>query len=849
MTNPLRVRRAVGALLAMALAAAFATHARAEEPRAGKTHVIMVGVSEYADKDIKPRTHAEADAKSLYELFTDKKNVQGTLGTTTLLLGKDATRDKVLDALKKVAADAAPEDLVLFGFFGQGGPLNESGERRAYFTADSTFKERAKNALAASDIQEALKPLKANRFSAFVDVNFKGYAGAGMGGSEASLGKAPYDEFLGDDGTEEHNPNPGRVIFLATNGLSQSVDGDKHGIFEMALADAFGGKADKEGYEPDGVITVDEVTEYLDKAMADLARTHGKTKEEKQQLHFVIGGRGTHYVLSRNPEAAGKAQERVTKLEAMIKEGKLPAKYADEARTLIARMPKLEGQRSLRKEYQALVDSTTTLEKFEAAREKLLEAAKLKRTDAVEYAKKVIEASQIIRDNYVKDVNQGDLVTNAIKGLYRRLDEKVPAELEARLKDAKTLKEGDLAILLADARQALGTREDLEKQKDLHITLQRMLVNLDPYTTYIDPETVAKFKVDIDAQFTGIGIQIRKDFATDMLVVVSPIRNSPAYKAGIEAGDLVVQVRREEDSQGKKLDKPEVIETKGLALNDAVKKIMGLPGTKVKLVIQREGENKTREIEITRARINVETVMGAKRDKQTDDWDYWADQDKKIGYIRLTSFSRTSYADLKNVVQTLQKQGMKAFVLDLRFNPGGLLDSAVKISDLFIDDGLIVSIRPRQGREAKFTGTSAGSMLDFPMVCLVNGGSASGSEIVSAALQDHKRAIIFGERSYGKGSVQNIQDFEGGELKFTTATFWRPSGKNLNKSSTGGKDEDEWGVRPDKAVALTKKERDELAEHQHDLEIIQPKTRKVETKDFKDKQLEAALEYLRGQIK
>src|SRR5262249_45469720 len=151
----------------------------------------------------------------------------------------------------------------------------------------------------------------------------------------------------------------------------------------------------------------------------------------------------------------------------------------------------------------------------------------------------------------------------------------------------------------------------------------------------------------------------------------------------------------------KKLEKPEVIETKGLALNDAVKKIMGLPGTKVKLIIQREGENKTREIEITRARINVETVMGAKR-KPSDDWDYWADEKTKIGYIRLTSFSRTSYADLKKVVEDLKKDGMKGFILDLRFNPGGLLDSAVKISDLFVDDGLIVSIRPRQGREAKF---------------------------------------------------------------------------------------------------------------------------------------------------
>src|SRR5262249_44708267 len=156
---------------------------------------------------------------------------------------------------------------------------------------------------------------------------------------------------------------------------------------------------------------------------------------------------------------------------------------------------------------------------------------------------------------------------------------------------------------------------------------------------------------------------------------------------------------------------------------------------------------------------------------------------------------------------------------------------------------------PRVGKESAYRGSREGSLTDFPMVCLVNGYSASGSEIVSAALQDHGRAFIVGERSYGKGSVQNITPFEGGELKMTTATFWRPSGKNLNKSSTSGKEEEDWGVVPDKAVPLTAKEREELAEHQHNTEIIQRKDKPTETKEYKDKQLDAALEYLRGQIK
>ncbi len=272
----------------------------------------------------------------------------------------------------------------------------------------------------------------------------------------------------------------------------------------------------------------------------------------------------------------------------------------------------------------------------------------------------------------------------------------------------------------------------------------------------------------------------------------------------------------------------------------------------MKLTVERDGKPIT--VEITRARIEIESVLGFKR-KADDEWDYMIDQKNKIGYIRLTSFQRNSCPRHEGVMEELTKQGIKGFVLDLRFNPGGLLDSAVKISDLFIDDGLIVSIRPRVGRETTFSGFREGSLLDFPMVCMVNGMSASGSEIVSAALQDHKRAFIVGERSYGKGSVQNIRRFRvasgvAGEIKLTTASFWRPSGKNLNKSSTTGKDEDEWGVTPDKVVKLTPKERDDLDEAQHEAEIIRHgKPPKETAKEFKDKQLDAALDYLREQIK
>lgn len=856
MTKAFRTRLLAGLLVAL-VAFAAGTPARAEEKSAPHPYVVLVGISQYHDKQIKPRPHAEDDAKALYELFTNKdylgvppKNIRLLLGDPKGDDSQPATRENILKALHWLDSVAKPNDPVLFAFIGEGGPIGNSGDRRCYFAVDSTFKGRDKDAVSADEIGEALKTLKSTRFCAFLDVDFKGFTDGGPGLADVSLGNAPYKEFLGDDGTEDHVPIQGRVVFLATNGLTTSIDLKDHGLFTRALLDGLKGEADTDGYEPDGVVTVDELSQFLEKRTRELARENGKTKEQKEQQYFALSNPGTHFVLTTNPKAAAKAKERLERFNSIAEKEKLSPEITAEGRRLLERMPKLEAQRKLRKEYQALADGKLTPEKFEEAREAVLASTKLKRSEALVFAKEVLEASDLIKDAYVKEVSQAEMIGWAIRGLYRRIDEKIPASLEAKLKSVKDLGDDELKDLLVSARIALGQREDLDKHKDIDIALQRMLSHLDPYTTYVDKEQLAKFNQDIQQFFTGIGIQIRKDSATDQLLVVTPIKGSPAYKKGLLAGDVITRITREVDSDGNPLDPVEVIDTKGLALNDAVKKILGKAGTKVRLTIQREGESHPIEVEITRGRVEVDTVLGWKRNPD-DEWNYMLDPVRKIGYVRLTSFSRNTARDLQRVMKELERQGLRGMILDLRFNPGGLLDSAVKISDLYVDDGLIVSIRPRAGREAKFSGVHEGSMLDFPMVCLVNGYSASGSEIVSAALQDHKRALIVGERSYGKGSVQNIQDFHDGQIKLTTASFWRPSGKNLNKSSTSGKDEDEWGVTPDKVVKLTQKERRDLDEALHDAEIIQRHDRVAKEKkpEFKDRQLEEALSYLREQIK
>jgi carboxyl-terminal processing protease len=864
--------RWLGAVLALGLLALplRADQSQAEQDKTSHPYVVLVGISNYADKQIKPRPHAEDDAKALFDLLTDKKYLGADSEHSRLLLGdsakvpgsQPATRENILKALHWIADKAKVGDLVIFGFFGEGGPLGDTGAHRCYFTSDSTFAGRDKDALAASEVGEALKGLKSQRFCVLLDVDFKGFASTDKKVAEPTLGTSPYKEFLGTEEGEEEAAKPGRALFLANLGLARSLDLKDHGIFAESVLKGLHGAADKDGYEPDGLVTVDELTEYLEKQMREQIRTHAKNKEERDQFFVALGGRGNHYVLTHNPAVAGKVKEQEDKFAQLVKNGEVPSKYADEGKTLLERMPRLEAQRKLRKEYQALLSGKIDLDKFTSERKAIVENTKLSREDAKEFAEKVMDAINIVTRGYVKKLDPHDMVVWAVKGLYRQVDvtgttpvlypNKIPEDIAARLKDVNDMSDDQLTDLLIDARKAVGKREDLDKHKDIDWTLKRMLLkHTDPYTTYIDKEEKERMKREIGGRFPGVGIQIRKDSATDQLLVVTPIKGSPAYNdgKGIQAGDIITTVTRKVDSEGEPLNPPEVLPTKGMKLNEAVEKITGKPGTEVILTVKREGMDKPIDFKLTRNYVNVESVLGYKR-KANANWDYMIDPQNKIAYIRLTQFARNSFRDMRNLMRVLtETDKIKGFILDLRFNPGGLLDVAFDISDLFIDDGVVVSIRERNRPEKELAGNSRGSLLDFPMVCLVNGYSASGSEIVAACLQDHDRAYLIGERSYGKGSVQHILDFDGGEIKLTTATFWRPSKKNLNKSSTSGKEEDEWGVVPNKVLKLTARDRVDLDEHLRSTEVIQPNGKPSQVKKFDDKQLDEALKYLRNQIR
>jgi carboxyl-terminal processing protease len=318
-----------------------------------------------------------------------------------------------------------------------------------------------------------------------------------------------------------------------------------------------------------------------------------------------------------------------------------------------------------------------------------------------------------------------------------------------------------------------------------------MMDQLDMYSGYTPPQEYLQFKEQIDGEFPGIGVLIDLDEKTNQLTVLVPTPGSPAAKAGLLPGDIIEAVEGHATA-----DSP---------VMEVAKRIKGPPGTKVTLTLRRKGIPDPFDVIIPRARIAIESVMGDVR-RNNGTWIYHLVDHPRIGYIRLTAFAERTADDFRKALEEAGPgRDIDGLILDLRGNEGGLLKAAVELSDMLLDGGLIVSTRGRGGIEKSAYYAEAGTELpaDFPLVVLIDRYSASASEIFAAALQDHHRATVIGERTWGKGTVQNIEELEGGRsaLRITIATYWRPSGKDIHKRRHA-KDTDDWGVRPDPGLEV-----------------------------------------------
>jgi len=349
-----------------------------------------------------------------------------------------------------------------------------------------------------------------------------------------------------------------------------------------------------------------------------------------------------------------------------------------------------------------------------------------------------------------------------------------------------------------------------------------MLSSLDPYSQFMDPDMYNEMKIETEGEFGGIGIEITiKD---DLLTIITPIDDTPAYNVGLKAGDKIVKINGEI--------------TKDLTLMGAVKKLRGKPGTDVKVTVLRESEKKLLDFTITRSIIKIDSI------KKTEIIE------PGIGYIRLSEFQEKTYLELEKGLRKLEGEGMKGFILDLRNNPGGLLEAAIDTADKFLEpDKIIVSTKGRvKNQNIVFKSKDRNKHLDYPMVVLINGGSASASEIVAGAIQDHKRGLLMGTKSFGKGSVQTVVPLsDGSAVRLTTSKYFTPEGRSIHGE----------GIVPDIVVRYKEPAKTESTEEGADIfdELLSPE--KDEGKEIQaekekqkkyDNQILSAVDVLKGII-
>ena len=368
--------------------------------------------------------------------------------------------------------------------------------------------------------------------------------------------------------------------------------------------------------------------------------------------------------------------------------------------------------------------------------------------------------------------------------------------------------------------------DDVTLKDLLHNAFRGILEGLDPYSQYISPEELEELRIETEGEFGGLGIEvIVKD---GILTVITPIVGSPAFDAGVLVGDKILRIEGES--------------TENISIRNAIKKLRGKPGSKVTITVLHEGDNTPVDVTIERAVIHVKSVRGARI----------VDENSKIGYFAITTFQENTLQEMDAAVKELLDKGMSALIIDLRFNPGGLLNAAVDVADRFIKEGVIVSTKGRdEAQNVIYTAKEKDTYPDFPLIVLVNNGSASASEIVAGAIKDHKRGLLLGLKTFGKGSVQSLIPIEEGKsaLKLTTAKYYTPSGVSIH----------ELGIEPDIKVELTLAEVKALHEQLSRVNVgdirnnggnKQPQkegedTEKAKTK-FVDAQLERAVNVMKG---
>ncbi|HYO11302.1 MAG TPA: S41 family peptidase [Tepidisphaeraceae bacterium] len=486
-----------------------------------------------------------------------------------------------------------------------------------------------------------------------------------------------------------------------------------------------------------------------------------------------------------------------------------------------------ESESKEREEVDAILKPTTQPGKKAAATEPSENADQFK-IDWNETVKGIkldmlTDALKSARNNYYRPVEYNTLLKGGLKGLMalattKGLEQTFPGlgdpvkraafidALNRRMKEAENAGTNSSVVdaMMAKVLNDNDVTVALKKEVIISEFADGAFAELDPFSSMIWPADLEEFNKTTQGEFSGVGIQIQND-EDGSLKVVSPLEDSPAYKAGIKAGDVITKIN------GKN--------AKGITLNQAVKTITGPSGTKVTLTV-RSPSDQVKDYDLVRQTIRVASIKGWLH-RPGGGWDYFVDPDNKIAYLRMTNFTKTTKDELDRAADDLRAHGAKAMILDLRYNPGGLLSAATDVSDKFLHDGTIVSTRADRDTPNSPTIATAQADADevgLPMVVLVNQYSASASEIVSGALKDWNRAKVVGERTFGKGSVQMLFPLSSRSayLKLTTSHYYLPSGKCIHREEAS----QDWGVDPTLTIEMTPEQMRAAIDARQELDVL-----------------------------
>jgi carboxyl-terminal processing protease len=413
---------------------------------------------------------------------------------------------------------------------------------------------------------------------------------------------------------------------------------------------------------------------------------------------------------------------------------------------------------------------------------------------AQQFALHLNNVAQQVNQSYVRPVPVPELLHAALRGLYEGARLPVPSDLKERLDKAAA--RGELVLVIQEAHARTAGAVTALGRDPMTVACQAMLRSLDPWSGVVGRDEMRR-NVALDQDAQGIGVTLDEYTGSGPLIVRAVYPGGAAQRAGLRPGDHITDVD----------DMPVGKPGTGAAHAAGLGKLLleappqdgtgNMPRALVKVTFHRPG-GWPRTVELERAHFRVETVLGTGRD-DGHRWHYWADYKNRIAHVRISMLSLGTADELADVLERLHAAGMRGLVLDLRWTPGGYLNDSVYVARLFLGDVTVATVKSRREGDSVQRGGGPSQLADLPLAVVVNGETSGGAELIAAALQDHKRAVVVGQRTLGKASVQNALDFpaEGGvKMKLTSGTFFRPSGKNLHRFPES-KPADDWGVKPD----------------------------------------------------